>query len=208
MGKLLNGIHGPFMGKVGNIVGSTWHGMPYIKTKPKKRTTNISKKEKQNRSKFALVHFWLQPVVKFVRDGFRNYSFNSRGFNAAKSYNLKHAVIGTAPDISIDPALVKVSFGTLPIPGNITVEKLDDEHLKFTWDPAAAEDTSFYDQAMVLAYCVEKKYPCYTTTGELRHSGEHIQPVGKGLKYHVYFAFNAADRSRQSDSVYLGEVQM
>ena len=208
MGRLLKGINGPFVGKVGPIVGSTWKGIPYIKSAPKKRTTKISNDEKQNRSKFSLVHFWLQPILEFVREGFRNYSFKSYGYNAAKSYNLKNAVAGTKPDIYVDPALVKVSAGDLPLSNNITVEKLDDEHLKFTWDTEHTDHTVHYDQAMVLAYCIEEGYPIYITTGELRQTGQQVLSVHKGWKYHIYFAFNAADRSRQSDSVYLGEIQM
>jgi hypothetical protein len=118
----------------------------------------------------------LQPILGFVRDGFRNYSFTSRSLNAAKSYNLKNAVVGTQPDISVNPALVKVSFGNLPISNNITVEKLDGEGLKFTWDTEHINDTSHYDQAMVLAYCIEKKYPVYITTGELRQTAA-VNPI-------------------------------
>src|SRR5882672_1771151 len=134
MARLISGINGPFVGKVGTVVGSTWYGIPYMKAKHSKRTKRISKKEKQNRSKFAMAHSWLQPLLGFVREGFKNFSPRSRGFNAAKSHLLKNAFEGLQPDISINPALVKLSAGDLPLPGDITAEKSGPSKIIFTWD--------------------------------------------------------------------------
>lgn len=61
----------------------------------------------------------------------------ARGFIAAKSYLLKNAMSGTAPNFFIDPALVKVSYGNLELPQNITVAKADDDHIQFTWEWSA-----------------------------------------------------------------------
>jgi len=61
MGKLINGINGPFPGKVGTSIGSSWKGIPYIKGPYKKRTGKASKEEKGNRNKFAMAQRWFQP---------------------------------------------------------------------------------------------------------------------------------------------------
>lgn len=34
MAKIDEGILGPFSGKVGEVIGSSWHGIPYIKSRP------------------------------------------------------------------------------------------------------------------------------------------------------------------------------
>jgi hypothetical protein len=54
---------------------------------------------------------------------------------------------------------------------------------------------------------VERAYAELNTTGQLRNTGVDILHLNrtKGNHFLVYAAFNAADRSRQSDSVYLGE---
>ena len=207
MAKYLHGSSGPFMGNIGGVTGSSWYGIPYIKARYRRRTGRVSDREKHNRSKFAMAHFWLQPLLEFVREGFKNYSFRARSFNAAKSHLLKNAFEGTKPDIFINPALVKVSVGDLPLSGGIAVEKSAENEIRFTWDPKT-KDTDYFDQVMMLAYDVEENEAYYRTTGQLRYTGTDTLIVNKGRKYHLYLAFNAADRSRQSDSVYLGEMSM
>jgi hypothetical protein len=54
---------------------------------------------------------------------------------------------------------------------------------------------------------VERSHALFITTGQLRSTGFDILDMGQSSNrnFHVYAAFIAADRSRQSDSVYLGE---
>jgi len=191
-------------------VGSSWKGIPYMKKRYKKRTKKITEKEKGNRVKFAMAQSWLKPLIDFVRVGFKGYTPTVEGYIAAKSYLLKNAFEGMAPNQVINPALMKLSYGNLPLSDNITVEKTDDNQLVFSWDNKYVDDTNFSDQVMLLAYCYRKDHPVvyYTTNGQFRKTGtDTLQLTGeKGLTYHIYFAFSAHDRSRQSDSVYLGTV--
>ena len=101
---------------------------------------------------------------------------------------------------------MKVSSGDLPNPENIAVEFTETGNLKFTWNPAYV-DLLDKDQIMMLAYDVESAHAISITTGQLRNTGVDILDMhqSRDRNYHVYAAFNAADRSRQSDSVYLGE---
>jgi hypothetical protein len=207
MARLITGINGPFIGKVGTVVGSSWLGIPYMKAKYK-RKKRAGKKEKENRSKFAMAHFWLQPLLKFVREGFKDFSPRSRGFNAAKSYLLKNAFEGEQPDIRINPALVKLSAGDLPLSGNITAEKSGPEKISFTWDKAEIRGSDRYDQVMLVAYSIKDRKVFYNITGQFRNTGADTLSVYEGKTYHLWLAFTAADRSRQSDSVYLGEMNM
>ena len=64
MGKLINGIYGSFEGKVGTVVGSSWKGIPYIKSAYKQRTKKVSEKELANRNKFAMAQAWLKPLLQ------------------------------------------------------------------------------------------------------------------------------------------------
>ena len=210
MGQLISGINGHIRGKIGTVIGSSWKGIPYVKGPYKKRTAKVGIEEAGNRNKFALVHYWLKPVLKFVRVGFKGYTPTVEGFNAAKSYLLLHAFEGVQPDIQINPALVKLSFGDLPLSNDIMVEKTAAGQLTFTWDTAAVQDGHAKDQVMLLAYDVEHRKAYYTTLGQFRSVGTdslNTDPT-PGKTWHIYFAFSAADRSRQSDSVYLGAITM
>src|SRR5665213_1391491 len=208
MGKLINGINGPFLGKVGTGIGSSWKGIPYIKGPYKKRTGKASEGEKGNRNKFGMAQRWLQPALPFVREGFKNHSPTVDGFLAAKSWLLLHSFDGIQPDISINPALVKLSHGSLPLSANIHVEKKNGSQLQFSWDPARVEDGHPKDQVMLLAYDIYHRYVTMVIPGQFRETGaDSMQlPPQEMRTYHIYLAFVAYDRSRQSDSVYLGAI--
>lgn len=210
MGRLLNGITGPFVGKVGTVVGSSRHGKPYVKAKPAKNKKKTSRKKRTpNRSKFSAVHYWLQPLLNFVKQGYKEFRTSSGEFNAAKSYVMKNAVEGTAPAWSINPALVKLSTGDLPLPEDIAVAKAGTNTIEFTWaTDKHIEGASGADQVMMMAYHVETRRAHMNTTGQFRRVGADTLKVEKGKTYHIYMAFTSSDREKQSESVYMGEIAM
>jgi hypothetical protein len=210
MGKLLGGLNGPFIGKVGKVVGSSRNGIPYMKGLYKNRKKDISEKEILNRRKFAAAQLWLKPLLPFVRVGFSGYSTRSGGFTSAKSNLMRNVLKTDGENISIDPALVKVSSGDLPVAENAAFHLSGSEELIFTWEPVPAQHKHAKDQVMLLAYCIEHAKAFYVFPGQFRNMGTDTLPfyqtVETGSVLHVYIAFMAADRSRQSDSLYLGEV--
>lgn len=207
MARLIHGVNGALQGRIGGIVGSSWNGIPYIKAAYKKRTKNISVKEKLNRQKFAMAQAWLRPLLPFVRVGFKGYSETVEGYLAAKSWLLHHCFIFEGLDMTIDPALMKVSYGSLPLPENIAVAQIETGVLQFSWDPGT-RGASGSDQVMLLAYDIENKMASCTLYGQFRSTGSDTLSVFAGRNYHLYLAFSATDRSRQSDSVYLGEWKL
>ncbi len=210
MGKLINGVFSAFEGKVGPVVGSSWKGMPYIKSKYKKRTKKVSEKELANRNKFGMAQAWLKPLLPFVREGFKGYSETVEGYLAAKSWLLQNCFTGIAPSISIDPSLMMVSYGDLPLPANTKAKQGKNGSLQFSWNKAAVKGTSGQDQAMLLAYDVDNKIAYYNLTGQFRNIGSDVLMIDTtpGRTYQLYLAFTAADRSRQSNSIYLGEWKL
>ena len=149
-------------------------------------------------------------MLAFVRIGFKGYSPTSEGFIAAKSY-LWHHAMETSPDgFIINPSLMKVSFGDLPLAANMSVTKRAEDKLEFTWDASVPDGGDARDQVMMLAYDTAGQNPFFIINGLFRSTGADLLPIyGKtGVAYQLYAAFVAADRSRQSDSVYLGEMIM
>jgi hypothetical protein len=211
MASIKYGNVGQINGKVGDVVVSSWKGKPYVKSIPGERKTPPTEKELNNRKKWAMAQAWLRPVTTFVRQGFNGYTPTVEGFLAAKSYLLKNAFEGEAPDFVINPALVKVSCGELPIPENIGFSQITAETIQFTWSTDNIAKPNKYDQVMLLAYNVEKQYPSFNITGQFRSTGADTLKLSVGRApgvYHLYVAFVAADRSSQSDSVYLGTVSV
>lgn len=207
MARLNNGVYGPLSGTLGPLIAATWKGQQYFRTRPRKRSKKRRVNEKRNQDKFSQAHYWLQPLLDFVRVGFRGYSPTVEGFNAAKSFCLKNAFTGEAAKQKIDPSLVQVSYGDLPLPSNVKMKRSGDYLLQFTWDKKNNGGNN-YDQAMLLAYDCKTGHMAMQLPGQFRSSGGdqlNLAPVKK-QNYHVYIGFVAHDRSGQSNSVYLGMV--
>jgi hypothetical protein len=208
MGRISKGLMTGVSGRVGAVIVSSWRGIPYMKAEYKKRTKKISAKEKANRRKFKAAQEWLSPLVGYLRVGFKDYSPTVQGFIAAKSYLMKNAM---NEEGVIDPALVKVSFGKLPNPSNINVKVTENGFLEFTWDVASVKGGHGRAQAMLLAYDVKKGSATHLTAGDFMYSGSGILETyierGIGVRCHVYIAFVSEDRSSQSNSIYLGEIE-
>jgi hypothetical protein len=207
MARLSNNMYGPLSGKLGPVIHSTWKGQPYVRMRPRKRGKKRGVKEKLNQDKFSQTHYWLQPLLPFVRIGFRGYSPRVEGFNAAKSFCLKHAFTGEAAEQKIDPSRMQLSYGDLPLPSSIKMKRSGDYFLEFSWDKKNNGGNN-HDQAMLLAYDCENGRSEMQLTGQFRVSGADKLglPEIKKKNYHIYIAFIAHDRSRQSNSVYLGKV--
>ncbi|WP_276348095.1 DUF6266 family protein [Daejeonella sp. JGW-45] len=208
MGRLINGPNGPFIGKAGSFVGYTVNGVGYIKGLYKLRTKPPTEKEAFNQKKFAVAQKWLHPLTIFVRAGFRGYNERFQGFVAAKSYLMKNALKVIDDQIVIDPALVRISSGTLPLPENLECTFQEPDIFRFAWTPSLWE-THGYDQLIVLVYDIENGQAYGKVYGKDRSSGEQLLSVGNpiGKTFHAYAGFIAADRSRQSDSVHFGKFE-
>ena len=181
-----------------------------MKSAPGSRTKKISAKEKANRQKFKVAQEWLSYLLDFVRQGYKGYSPTVEGFSAAKSYLMKNAMEFVGGEWKVNPALMKVSCGTLSLSENISVKSTKDGKLQFTWDTGMVKEGYGNDQVMLLAYNIKSKVANYDIAGAFRNtrSASLVSPAGKGGSCHVYVAFVAADRRRQSDSVYLGEIKV
>lgn len=210
MGKFINGISAPFIGKVGTVSGSSRRGIPYMKGPYKPRKTNVSEKELRNREKFKFTQAWLKPLLPVVRVGYKNYSVKSEGFVSAKSYLYKHALKVEEEIFSIDPALMRISYGDLPMSENAAVSLTAAHELTFTWDTENIDSPYKKDQVLMVAYNIAGEHVSYELNGQFRSVGKDVlrlfQVYEPGTILHVYIAFIAADRSRQSDSMYLGEI--
>jgi len=211
MAKFNEGINGPFQGKVGTVIGATWKGIPYMRSLPQKRTSPPTARELANRKKWALSQQWLQPVQDFVRIGFKGYSPKSEGFIAAKSYLLKNALAGEGETLAVDPARVKLSWGDLPWPDNFQMTRLAGGLLQFTWSPKLYDDIAHPgDQIMMLGYNLEKNAVIENLYGQVRKNGSDVLDLKAIIPgtFHIYAAFVAHDRSRQSNSAYMGAVEI
>ena len=149
-------------------------------------------------------------MLNFLRVGFKGYSEPSEGFVSAKSYLLKNVLNVVDNKVIIDPALVKVSYGDLPMSENAAFNLSGPKEINFTWNYEGMNKSFDKDQVLLLAYNIESEKAFYTLNGQFKEVGYDKLTLNLDLNpgsvLHLYIAFVAADRSRQSDSLYLGEL--
>jgi hypothetical protein len=206
-----SGINGPFKGKVGSVVSYQWRGIWVMRSVPKASTKKRSLKQLANQQKMSLVLKLLQRMIAFVRKGYHLEGEKRRmsAFNAAMSYSKVHAVKGEYPDFEIDYGKFRFADGDLDGAENLQVVRFEDR-IEFTWDPKVDGNGEYDDQVMVLLISKEGDLELGELSGVQRKDGKQsIYLESQTLKDHTfesYFAFISDDRSRVSDSVYMGTV--
>ncbi len=221
MARLKSGILGPIVGKLANLVGYIRLGKPVVRMRP--NVTSKKKKPRTNAQKavnlrFKIVKSFIADVSDFINVGFRQDVAGTTKIpeNGAVSYNLKHAVVGQYPDLSLDYSKVLLCKGKLAGPKNASAA-LEGEILKFKWEVSTnwgSRDRR--NQVMVLAYYpVSKKANYWLSGARISEGVEQIQvrtqetPSRNKLvdEYlEAYIAFISDDRQQVSDSVYLGRI--
>jgi hypothetical protein len=209
MARINNGILGGIKGKIGNIEGYLWKGVPVIRMEKRKTNTPPSEKQLMARQRMAVVSNFLKSMTTFVRAGFEVFAENEEftANNAAKSYLLLHALQGDYPNLNINYSAVKLSRGVLPPAENPAVIPATNG-LTFTW--AVAPLMNFYNrrsQVMLLVYAPALNKSVYTLSAARRTAGTEFLELPnqfKNQELHTYISFIADDRKAISDSSYVG----
>ena len=218
VGKLLQGINGPFSGKVGTAVGYMWNDVAVIRSRPRKRTKPFSDKELNQQARFALMNQFLIPVKNLLNISFAHLAYRMSGFHKGFSYNVKAAILGIRPNLSIDFPRVLLSRGDLAKAETATVTALTPLTLQFNWtDQSGTGNARGTDQLYVAVFSSEKNRWFYRLNMATRSAGSFTLELKKamldpspfaGKPLQTYMGFLAADGKDASDSVYAGTVNM
>lgn len=210
MAKIRKGILGPVSGKIGPVVGATWKGIPYVRTKPKKKkkkqrsTAQIAAQEK-----LKLMNNILVPFHAYITVGFAHEAEAQTEISAAFSANYHTMISGTYPELEVDYSKLALSVGKLPMVNDIHMELQTPEILKLTWKDDIIKNTGFDDQLMLVAYSRELDM-AYGFTGGVNRAQKQcvvqiVEPfVGKNLD--VYLSMTSFNRKAVANSIYLGKI--
>jgi hypothetical protein len=208
MGTIKQGILGGFSGKVGTVVGGTWKGIHYMRSLPTSVRNPRSEAQVTQRTKFLVTIEFLKPITPFVRAGFKAYANKQTAFNAAMSYNVNNAVIGSFPDFELDYPNAMVSRGSLlqAEGGSATVGT---GSMTFAWtDNSGVSNALATDKAMLMIYNSDKGEAVFSTASADRstETADLSIPEGwSGDTVEVYLGFISEDGSLVANSVYLGQ---
>ncbi|MCG2431650.1 DUF6266 family protein [Aequorivita xiaoshiensis] len=210
MAIINQGILGGVSGKIGNVIGGTWKGIDYLRIKPSSVANPKTEGQLDQRSKFAKVLHFLQPMTDFLRVGFKQYAIKMTEFNAAMSYNLFNAVLGAYPNYTIDYPNALVSRGNLKGVANGTAASTTPAEIDITWDDNSGSGNALAtDKSLILILNPDKKESIYTTSGPARPIGSETLTLPAeytGDVVEVYLGFVSADGTKVSNSTHLGSV--
>jgi hypothetical protein len=209
MGTINKGILGGFSGKVGSVIGGSWKGIDYMRSKGSNRNSDPTEKQLAQQLKFGLTMRFLQPMAGLLDISFRNFAIMMTGMNNAFAYIIKNAITGVYPSFEIDYALALVSRGDLPNVLGPAVTSGAGSLLTFSWtDNSGVGIAKATDKAILVAYCPVLRQAIYTTAGGLRSdmTGELNLLPFSGLAVETYIGFIADNGRNVATSIFTGEV--
>lgn len=210
MAKNKNVMLGAVAGTLGEVIGSSWNGVPYFRSRPARYHDAKTPEQVNNRLKMTVTQKFLKVITPYLRIGFRNYAVGQSAYNAAASYVRNNALVVTEDNVSIDPAKVLVSRGSLPCANACEVKVADDDNIIFSWDAdEGTESAGAYDYAMPLVYNLSQMEATYSLQESVRHKGQAWLTASsswKGDSLSCFIAFAARKGGAVSNSEYLGEI--
>ena len=209
MGIIGKGILGGFSGKVGTVIGATWKGIDYMKSRPPARgNADASQKQLAQQAKFSLAMKFITTLSSLFQISYRNYAIGKTGTNSAFSYLLTEAIAGSYPDFSIDYSKMLMSRGQLPNASAPAATAAAGGDIVFTWtDNTGISSSKASDQAMLVIYCPALKTALYTTGSAMRNSGTDKLDamIFAGHLVETYIGFISEDGKKVANSIYTGQ---
>ena len=211
MAKIRKGILGPLSGKLGPVVGATWKEIPYVRQKPKKKGKKRKRTQGQiaTQEKLRFMNNVLVPFHTYINIGFMHHAADKTEISAAFSANYHTAIGGIHPNLEVDYSQLIFSLGSLAMVTDVTMELIDGDSLKLTWNPNTSRKVSSDDQLMLVVYCPELEETAGFVGGVKRNDKECLfkfspEMVGKALE--VYIIMTSINRKKIADSKYLGRI--
>ncbi|MCW3786135.1 DUF6266 family protein [Plebeiibacterium sediminum] len=218
MGKIDKGILGGFSGKVGNVIGSTWKGISYMKSKPASNNKKASEKQIIHRARFMYAAKFLQRLQPVIEVGYRMHDRCKTARNEAMSEFLNYTLTGDYPMFKVNYNRLRLAKGSLELPADYSVALVDNRALiKWSVDSNSEDDQSedkllaqLLENNVLLVSIADGCEPKYTMRKFKRKDGSGdigLPNAPSGTEVHCYLAFIANDDSmRVSNSIYVGSV--
>jgi hypothetical protein len=211
VGKLLQGIHGPFSGKVGPAVGYVLNNQAVIRSLASSSKKPLTPKQLHQRRKFALMNDFLGQLTSLLNQTFGHLVVHMTGYNKAFSYNVMNATRGFYPDLSIDYSMVMLGRGDLPNVKTASTVPLPEGKLEFRWtDNSGTGKAKATDKAFVAVYNEELNDWEYDLNLSTRAEGICVLDASllKGKPVHGYLGFITEDGKDVTDTLYTGLVNL
>jgi hypothetical protein len=210
MARIHTGLFGPVAGNVGNLIGGSWKGIPYIRTKPRRRKGYVpSPAQVAQQQRFKLAVSFAQSLTGLLNVSYAPYAIRMTGKNAAISTFLKYAIGGDAPNFHIVYNQVLISRGELPGAVGATAVTDGSGGVHFSWTNNGGEGLARNsDKALIAVHCPELNQSVYNTAAADRNTGTAIINAAAftGKTVHTWMGFISEDGKDVASSLYTGSL--
>lgn len=210
MARISKGILGGFAGTVGTVVGSTWRGIEYIRSRAAKRKSANTQKQLEQQAKFALMLGFLQTMKDLLSLGYKEQAFRMTELNSAMGYNLKNAVAGEDPAFFIAYPEVQISRGSLPNARNPVAQAGEAGTIRFNWtNNSGLGKAKATDQAILVAYCEAlQQTEFFINAPRESETGLLSVPAFSGHVVQTWISFVSEKQKEVATSIFTGVVNV
>ena len=220
MAKVANTLLNGIQGTMGDMIFYQINGVTYTRRRPNKRTNAQKKRMKKSllnersQGMFAMVQKYLKTLRSPIAFGYQEHTVGaSLPYHACVSYTRKNCFAFDGEDYHIDPALIKVSRGSLMTPEDPKAIKVEGGIL-FTWrNNSWISSAKPWDLAFIVIHDPVNKVMFWEDMGSSREQTEHLIKLDSHYSdksWYAYLAFSQENpytkKQILSDSVYLGVV--
>ncbi len=203
---------GDFTGLVGTVVIYKWRGKKVMRSRPQTKSKRVLRAKRTAAQANSIARFgFASNVAKRFRNLFeKSFEVEEGQLGRAQAirYMLRgNAILGNAPDFTIDYSQLVVAKGPVRPAADVNVRRTDGK-LAFTWtnnsdQPGAAK----YDKAILVFFDEKNNFVSFTMEGGDRESGNGRLAIDKFFKdpVHTWVSF-VRDDGKTADSVYCGKV--
>ena len=217
MGKIKQGLIHPVSGKVGNLVYSSWNGIPYVKTRPAVLHNPRTPQQQSGRKAFAVIQGLVAGLPDLVRAGFAARALQQSAYNAAISHNLTNAVVVDGDRKTVHFAALTFSLGTFAPVTDCSLAPAG-EGIRVRWNPEVSPGTiqgRSNDTVGVIAVSEQQKRPVWIPDAAIRADGQFYFSLPEGWtgnRIHVWVVTRSAKPAHRpeasvSASVYAGVTE-
>ncbi len=199
-------LFGGASGRIGNVIAYEMYGKCYMRSLPGQFHDRKSVRQLAQRQRMQLVNAFLGPYKDVLRMTFQHQANGRSAFQAAKSYNLLHAIEGSYPEQYVNHSKALLSMGKVPLPSNAEIRQ-EPGGIRITWHNDL--QASPFDTLMVIANRRGEYNTNYKHTAMARQVGSYfwnMDFVG-GATYDVWMVFRDYRERDFSNSFYLGAVK-
>jgi len=213
MAKLKNGVHGGFIGRMGNVIGSSRNGVDYVRLRPTTVKNPQTEKQQIARAKFGMTMQFLSALLFIIKIGLKNNPLGIAAMDYAKSWMIQNAFVGTFPEVLIDYSKVILSEGRL-LQVDSPAAVLNGKELTFTWVHEENEDFAGWsgkDTMVLVAYDITKGQVGHSVSKYTRDAEAgtvKIPGVFAGDTLLAYLFVISEDGTKVSTSQFVGEYQL